>query len=218
MKNMYKSIKTKTPKIQRYKNNNIYKITLKLPSNTKIKKAQIYQKDVNSNSSKQKIPAELIYAIIDSESSFNPMARSVIPAYGLMQIVPQTAGIDSYYFLYNRKKAPTANFLYNTNKNITIGTAYLHLLYFKYLNDIKDPMSKLYCVVSAYNTGAGNVSKAFIGNTNINKAIKKINSMDSDSVYKHLLRNLPYNETRAYLKKVVDKTSGYYKLIKQNKL
>ena len=71
-----------------------------------------------------KIPQELIYAIMESESSFNPMARSNIPAYGLMQIVPRSAGIDAYNFLYKEKKLLSSRYLYNPSNNIKMGTAY----------------------------------------------------------------------------------------------
>ena len=61
------------------------------------------------------------------------MARSHIPAYGLMQIVPKTAGIDAYQYLYNKKRLLSSSYLYNSENNIEIGSAYLHILYYKYL-------------------------------------------------------------------------------------
>jgi membrane-bound lytic murein transglycosylase C len=198
----------------KYKGKFIYKANVKLPSDTTIRKAKTFKTDVIKNANKQEIPAELIYAIMHSESSFNPMARSHIPAFGLMQIVPRSAGIDSYKYLYNKKKILSSAYLYNPSRNITIGSAYLHILYYRYLKKIKNPQSRLYCAIAAYNTGAGNVAKTFIGTTNINKAAISINKMSSDQVYKKLISNLPYNETRIYLKKVNDRVSAYNKLLK----
>ena len=218
MKKMYLDMKKQKLKVVKYKGKFIYKANIKMPAQSMIRKAKIYTKDVNKSSNKEKIPAELIYAIMHSESSFNPMARSHIPAFGLMQIVPRSAGVDSYKYLYGKRKILSSSYLYNSAKNIKIGSAYLHILYYKYLRGIKDPMSKLFCTIAAYNTGAGNVAKAFIGNTNIYKASDKINSMKSDNVYKHLMRHLPYNETKGYLKKVTDRTSSYFNLIEDNKL
>jgi membrane-bound lytic murein transglycosylase C len=200
--------------VVKHKGKFIYKANIKLPAESTIRKARKFKSDVVKNSNKQQIPAQLVYAIMHSESSFNPMAKSHIPAYGLMQIVPRTAGVDSYKYLYGKKRVLRSGYLYDSSKNIRIGSAYLHILYYRYLKKIKDPQSKMYCTIAAYNTGAGNVAKAFTGKTNINKAARKINNMSSDQVYKTLMRKLPYNETKHYLKKVTNRASAYNKLLK----
>ena len=200
--------------IVKHKDKFIYKANVKIPADSMIRKAKTFKNDVIKNANSQQIPAELIYAIMHSESSFNPMARSHIPAFGLMQIVPRSAGIDSYLYLYKKRKVLSSAYLYNSSKNITIGSGYLHILYFKYLKNIKNPQSRLYCAIAAYNTGAGNVARTFIGNTNINKASLTINTMSPEQVYNKLLTNLPYQETRKYLKKVNDRVSAYNKLLK----
>lgn len=200
--------------IVKHKGKFIYKANVKMPPNSMIRKAKTFKKDVIKNANKQQIPAELIYAIMHSESSFNPMARSHIPAFGLMQIVPRSAGIDSYQYLYKKKRVLSSAYLYNASKNITIGSGYLHVLYYRYLKKIKNPQSRLYCAIAAYNTGAGNVAKTFIGNRNINRASATINKLTPQQVYNKLISNLPYNETRKYLKKVNDRVSAYNKLLK----
>jgi membrane-bound lytic murein transglycosylase C len=214
-KKMKKTLNSKKLIVVKHNGHFIYKANIKMPSNSIINKAKKFKSVVIKNSNRQKIPAELIYAIMHSESSFNPMARSHIPAFGLMQIVPRSAGVDSYMYLYKKRKVLSSSYLYSSDKNIMIGSAYLHVLYYRYLKKIKDPQSRLYCAISAYNTGAGNVAKAFIGSTNINRAAKTINKMSSDQVYKKLMRNLPYTETRHYLKKVNDRVSAYNKLLKK---
>ncbi len=211
---MKKKLKKQKLVLVKHKGKFIYKANVKMPPNSMIRKAKTFKSDVMKNSKKEKIPAELIYAIIHSESSFNPMARSHIPAFGLMQIVPRSAGIDSYQYLYKKKRLLTSSYLYDSSKNIMIGSAYLHVLYHRYLKRIKDPQSRLYCAIAAYNTGAGNVAKTFTGNTNINKAAVTINKLTPQQVYKKLISNLPYNETRKYLKKVNDRVSAYNKLLK----
>jgi len=207
-----KLIKQKLIKVK-FKNKFIYKANVKLPPNAILKKAKTYKNIVNENAKKQKLPASLIYAIMHSESSFNPMARSYVPAFGLMQIVPRSAGIDSYRYLYGKKKMLSSYYLYNSNNNIKIGSGYLHILYFNYLKKIKNPQSRLYCTIAAYNTGAGNVAKVFSGTTNINKASKDINRLNADQVYKQLMRKLPYNETKKYLLKVSKRESSYRKIV-----
>jgi len=213
-----KKLLSKKMTTKKYKGKIIYKANVKLPPNSLIKKARNYRPSVQKESKKAKVPTALVYAIMHSESSFNPMARSHIPAYGLMQIVPRSAGVDTYRHLYGKKKLLSSSYLYNPDNNILIGSNYLHILYFKYLRKIKDPQSRLYCTIAAYNTGAGNVAKAFIGNTNISKASRKINKMSSDQVYKTLMKKLPYNETKKYLVKVNDRMNGYAKLIAKGKL
>ncbi|MEA3512376.1 MAG: transglycosylase SLT domain-containing protein [Campylobacterota bacterium] len=212
--NMFTKLKKQKLVVVKHKGKFIYKANVKMPSDSTIRKAKAFKSTVMKNANKQKIPPEVIYAIMHSESSFNPMARSHIPAFGLMQIVPRSAGIDSYQYLFKKKRVLSSSYLYTSDKNIMIGSAYLHVLYYRYLKKIKDPQSRLYCAIAAYNTGAGNVAKAFIGNTNINRASSTINSMSSDKVYKTLMRKLPYNETKNYLKKVTDRVSAYNKLLK----
>lgn len=202
----------------KHKNNYIYKVNLKFPPDAMIKKAQVYKQDVNDEAIAASMNKELVYAIIHSESSFNPMARSHIPAYGLMQIVPKSAGVDTYEFLYGKKKLLSSTYLYNTKNNIKIGSTYLHILYYKYLKNIQNPQSRFYCTIASYNTGAGNVAKAFVGTNDIKKASQVINKMTPEEVYKKLMRKLPYLETRKYLQKVNDRTFVYAQLIKEEQL
>lgn len=199
-----------------FKNKNIYSIKLEMPKERILIKAKKYKNDVQYNSYKMKIEMKVIFAIMEAESSFNPMARSDIPAYGLMQIVPKSAGIDAYNFLYKEKKLLSSSYLYNSQNNIKMGTAYLHILYYKYLKKIKNPKSRLYCVIAAYNTGSGNVARAFISNKNINIAANKINTLSSDEVYDTLIKKLPYDETKKYLSKVNKKIVLYHNLLKNN--
>jgi membrane-bound lytic murein transglycosylase C len=215
---LIKKLKTTPIKVIKYNGKYIYKVNVKLPSNSIIKKAKIYKTKVYKEARVESIPPELIYAIIHSESSYNPMARSAIPAFGLMQIVPRTAGVDSYRYLYNKKRVLSSSYLYDSNNNIKIGSAYLHILYYRYLRKIKDPNSRLYCTIAAYNTGAGNVAKVFIGNTNISKASRKINMLNSDQVYKKLMKKLPYNETKKYLYKVSNRVAMYKKMLTKDNL
>ncbi len=187
-------------------------VKIKLPNNTTLKKALSVKPYVKKYAYKQKLPTELVFAIIHNESYFNPMATSHVPAYGLMQIVPKTAGYDATQYLYGKGKVLLPSFLYNGENNVNIGTAYLYLLYYRYLRKINNPTSRLYCTIAAYNTGAGNVAYAFTKTRNINKAAKVINSKKPEEVYKILIKKLPYVETKKYLKKVV-KTMDKYKAI-----
>ncbi|MBD3825134.1 MAG: DUF3393 domain-containing protein, partial [Epsilonproteobacteria bacterium] len=145
---------------QKLPHERVYKIEVPLPKDAMVKRSQLFEETVRKHAKIQKLPTPLVFAIIHTESCFNPRARSHVPAYGLMQIVPKTAGMDTYQYLYNEKKLVSANYLYDSTNNITMGSAYLHILYYNYLKEVKDPESKLYCAIAAYNTGAGNVACA----------------------------------------------------------
>ncbi len=174
-----------------------------------LQKASRYADAIGRSSRIQKIPTALIYAIMESESSFNPMAKSHIPAYGLMQIVPRSAGQDATKHLYGKAKILAPSYLYSTDNNIKVGTAYLHVLYYKYLRKVKDPQSRLYCTIAAYNTGASNVAKAFIDKKHFSKAVNHINKLTPDEVYEALVTKLPFKETRHYMKTVSGKMKKY---------
>ena len=156
---------------------------------------------VKQYAKKFNVSENLIYAIIKTESNFNQFAVSNAGAYGLMQIVPNSAGKDAYRYLKNKNIQPSASYLFNAKNNIELGTAYIKILKTKYLKEIKNSVSKEYCVISAYNTGSGNVLKTF--SSNKNKAATIINKKTPIDVYNTLRKKLPYIETRNYLKKVV---------------
>ena len=204
-----KSVSAKRSKINNVK---VYSVTVKLPRDSMQKRSKVYLEQVQQNAKRWELPMPLIFAIMHTESNFNPMAKSHIPAYGLMQLVPWSGAQDSYNFVYKKKKKPSASYLYNAENNIELGSAYLHLQYYKYMKKIKDPTSRLYCTIAAYNTGAGNVAYAWLGNHNIYKAAELINRKTPQQVYDHLIAHLKYDEARHYLKKVNQKMDQYHKL------
>lgn len=199
-----------TAKINKAKkeDHKVMSVTLTIPPKLK-NKAQRFEKRVRAVADKEKLSPALVFAVMEAESHFNPLAKSHIPAFGLMQIVPTSAGKDATAYLFGKQKVLSPSYLYNSDNNIEIGGAYLYLLYYKYLKAIKDPQSRLYCAIAAYNTGAGNVARAFTGSTNIRKASKEINRMTPEQVFEHLKKNLPYEETQRYIVKVTSKMERY---------
>ncbi|MBV1881217.1 MAG: transglycosylase SLT domain-containing protein [Pseudomonadales bacterium] len=173
------------------------------------RQARMIENDVNKFSANSNLDASLVYAIIETESAFNPMARSPIPAYGLMQIVPTSAGQDATAQLFGKAKILSPSYLYSSDKNIEVGATYLNILFYRYLKGIRNEESRLYCTIAAYNTGAGNVAKAFTGKRRIKPALSKINALTPQQVYDHLVENLPYEETRKYLAKVRKRMPNY---------
>jgi membrane-bound lytic murein transglycosylase C len=150
-----------------------------------------------------------LYAVIETESAFDPMATSWVPAYGLMQIVPESAGMDVTEELFGEARILSPSYLYIPENNILIGSTYLNLLKTRYLSGIKNRQSRLYCSVAAYNTGPHNVAKAFTGKRQIDDAIRDINGMTPEQVYNTLSADLPYDETKKYLEKVIRRIDKY---------
>jgi membrane-bound lytic murein transglycosylase C len=192
----------------------IVKYKVKLPKNSLAERAKNYTDFAEAESQRFDIPVALIMAIMHSESSFDPHAKSPVPAYGLMQIVPRSAGHDVNKLVRHIDKPMQEKELYIPDVNVETGSAYLNILDKRYLKSIKDPVSRLYCTIAAYNTGAGNVAKVFNkkghGNTrNINKAAKVINTLSAQQVYDALMKKLPYDETKHYLQKVSSRIALY---------
>lgn len=165
-------------------------------------RARKYADYVVEMSNRFNISRNLIYAIMKVESDFNPFAVSSAKAIGLMQVVPATAGSDTYEYLNNRKGTPSTKKLFVPRTNILYGTTYLHLLETRYLSAIADPLSREYCIISAYNGGAGTVLRTF--DSNRQKAANEINQLPPGEVYKILRTKVPYKETRRYLGKVLE--------------
>ncbi|MCR9097126.1 MAG: transglycosylase SLT domain-containing protein [bacterium] len=172
-------------------------------------RARVYLDLVDRYARARRLDPALVFAIIETESAFNPLARSSAPAYGLMQIVPRSAGLDASAVLYGRPRLLAPSYLFDAERNIRIGAIYLDIVLNRYLAGIRDPRSRLYCAIAAYNTGAGNVFRAFTGRTRPKAAFREINALSPEDVYRRLVWQLPYAETRRYLTNVVQRMDKY---------
>ncbi len=172
-------------------------------------RAERFRPLVTEYSRKYDVYAPLVYAIMQSESSFNPRARSRVPAYGLMQLVPRSGARDAYRYVHKQDKLVSGTYLYNARNNIELGTAFLHILDKRYFRRVDNATNRMLCSVAAYNTGAGNVCRAFGAGTSLSRAAPIINSMTPKQVYAKLCRDLPYAETRNYMIKVTDRMPLY---------
>jgi membrane-bound lytic murein transglycosylase C len=189
-----------------------------VPEHLRIR-AQRFAHSVEHYSQLQDIPAALIYAIIETESAFNPRAKSPIPAFGLMQLVPERAARDAFKFLHSQDRVVKERYLYVADKNIELGAAYLHILYHRYFKGIKDPLSRQWATIAAYNAGPRNVIKAVSGKYSKRKyassyfwkqkALKMINKMNAKQLYSYLRKRMPAGETRRYIKKVRGRMGKY---------
>jgi len=163
--------------------------------------AQQYLPFVSKAAQRYNLDEALIFALIETESSFNPFAVSRSHAYGLMQVMPNTAGRDYFQRIKKNDHKPSRQYLFNANNNIEVGSGYLSILRDIYLRGISDPLSQEFCMIAAYNGGAGQLLRSF--DSNKKKAIAKINRMSSAQVYQYIINKHPKLESRNYLKKVM---------------
>ena len=101
--------------------------------------AEMFEELVREHSQRQSLRPELVRAVIQVESGFNPSATSPKGAMGLMQLMPQTA-----------RSLGVTN-AYDPEENVRGGTVYLRQLLDKYGNE--------QLALAAYNAGPGAVDK-----------------------------------------------------------
>jgi len=199
----------------------VYETRLHLVPDHIRKRAARFQPAVDRNAARQQISPALIFAVIETESYFNPNARSPAPAFGLMQLVPTSGARDAYRYLYNKDKLVSDTYLYNPDNNIELGAAYLNRLYYRDFRDISSAESRKWATIAGYNTGAGNVFSTFAGKYSRSRfgsydnwkkaALREINSRSPEQVYRFMRTNLPFRETRDYIAKVRGRIDKYGK-------
>ena len=182
-------------------------VTMNMVVNLPQKQAEKYRALVLRYADQYKMSPSLVFAIIRTESNFNPYAVSSVPAYGLMQLVPTSGGREAYRRAKGEDVAPTRDYLFDPQNNVELGTAYLNVLMFKQLEEVANEISREYCVIAAYNTGPGNVLRTF--SKNRTTAVQQINGLQPSALYDKLRSNLPYQETRNYLEKVTTYRKSY---------
>ena len=143
---------------------------------------QQYTQLVETYAAKYNLQPAFVCAIILNESSFRPTAESGIGARGLMQLMEGTASWINSEYLH----LPDYSFqkLWDPEVNIMFGCWYL-----RYLSSLfnGDPV----LVASAYHAGQGNV-KLWLAN--------RAYSGDGVSL---AVENIPTDDTRSYVRKVV---------------
>jgi len=179
--------------------------TIPLPKNIIRRRAERFRDLVLAHANANKVEPALVFAVIHAESSFLPLSMSPPPAgaIGLMQVVPDSAGLDVTKRLEGSERMLSKEELQDPVTNVKVGTTFLNILYYGYLKGVEDPVSRTYCTIAAYNTGHGNVARAFTGERKMRPAFSKINRLEPTEVFNELVVALPYDETRRYLQRVV---------------
>jgi len=180
-------------------------VTLPMVKNFEAKGAEHFRASVEKYSTQYHVSPSLVLAIMRTESNFNPFAVSGAPAYGLMQLVPSSGGRAALKRVQGVDQMPTPDLLFDPERNIELGAAYLGILSDNEFQAVNNPSSRDYCVIAAYNTGPRNVTRTFAKDRN--EAFNSINSLEPPALFDRLRTGLPSEETRQYIVKV----TGYRK-------
>jgi len=150
-----------------------------------------YSDIVEKNSEKFGLDKYLVYSVIRTESKFKEAAVSDAGAKGLMQLMDETAKEcnEKGGFGYN-----IPDEILDPEVNITLGCYYLKKLIDTYYGDIS-------LAITAYNGGTGNVGKW----------LKDSELSDGDGG----LLDIPFEETKGYLDKVLATYDKYKEIYKE---
>ena len=139
------------------------------------------------------IPPEVIFAVIKTESGFDPNARSSAGALGLMQMMPSTFEWLTGEEHLNENLITLK--LFDPDVSIRYGTYYLSYLKNKFFTTDEVDWDIIF---AAYNGGEGNVAKWLSAPECIDENGKLV--------------NIPFPETRSYVSKVNKALDTYKEL------
>lgn len=145
-----------------------------------------YQEIVSVKAEEFGVDENLVYSVMKAESKFKEEATSTAGAMGLMQITEETFEWMNDKFAGGTRE----NSLYAPETNIWTGTALLSVLL--------DEFHNIETALAAYNAGIGNVSGWL-----------QDSKYSDDGV---TLKEIPFGETRIYVKKVMKNLEIYNKL------
>ncbi len=173
-----------------------------LPAHSRIR-AMRYEPLVARYASVYDVPPALALAIMQTESAFNPRAVSSAGAFGLMQIVPETGGMDASRRVYGRSRRLSREKLFDPEVNIEMGIAYLSTLQDTFESQTSDPMKLQMLVVASYNCGPQRVLRILGG--------RDVTQMRRAELRRLLDGRVPA-ETRGYLAKVTARVPQFRSL------
>lgn len=186
-------------------------VKIMMVKNFEARGSERYQASVDKYAAQYHVSPTLVLAIIRTESNFNPFAVSSVPAYGLMQLVPTSGGREAYKKVQGMDQTPTAEYLFDPEHSIELGTAYLSVLDSVEFKGIDNQEARDFCVIAAYNTGPRNVTRIFASDKK--QALAGMNRMEPPALFDKLRTGLPYEETRQYVVRVDGYRSDYRKQI-----
>jgi soluble lytic murein transglycosylase len=141
--------------------------------------------DINRYADEYQLDPGHVLAVIRTESAFNKDARSGAGARGLMQLMPATGRITARQ---HRIPLPGSSHLYEPDRNIRIGSAYL-----KQVMDQYD--SNVVLASAAYNAGPHRVARWL--------------PEQEKQPAENWIAAIPFDETRKYVQRILAYTAIY---------
>lgn len=117
---------------------------------------QRYARYIDHYAKQYEVDPDLVAAVIEVESYYNPNAQSPVGAIGLMQLMPDSGGREAVRIVTGVDRKPTIRELKTPGLNIQLGTAYLKYL-LDYYSYVEDGTARMMLALAAYNWGMGNV-------------------------------------------------------------
>ena len=167
-------------------------------------RAQLYKDDVATHAKRHGLDPRLLFAIIHTESYFNPLAQTPAPAYGLMLLIPRGPARDAYNYLYKNDIVLDDNYLQDPAHNVELGAAYLHLLRRQLVPNMEEGDKKNFLVACAYTWGMDKTRDQILKQA-------RIQDLTSTQVFTLLNQKTP-ETTRAYLSRIKDRIAMYESL------
>jgi soluble lytic murein transglycosylase len=154
-------------------------------SNIALRFPLAYRDNILQAASSQQLDPAWEFALIRQESLFTANARSGAGALGLMQLLPSTAALiaNKYHIGF------TPDSLFNAEINLTIGSVYLRRMTTLFTGN-------MVLATAAYNAGPAHVEKWL-----------PKSSIPADV----WIENIPFHETRDYVKNIMASTTYYEK-------
>jgi len=176
-----------------------------VPEHIRIR-ARRYKSVVDAQAHKDGLPPQLLFAVIHTESSFNPLAESPAGAYGLMQLIPRYAAKEAWEELHHESRLVSETELLDPDLNIELGSTYLRLLRSRYFGRVEDPEKNLFLSIMGYNWGPTSVTKKLLSDP-------RLAALDAQALMEQVTHGdassaIP-QETRDYLPRVAKRMSLY---------
>lgn len=147
-----------------------------------------YQSLIDTVCEEKGLDPALVYAVVRTESSFNPRAQSNVGAKGLMQLMPDA--FDWVRMRQGRSLIEDKDALYDPELNVDCGTEMLRMFL--------DEFGTVENALCAYHAGRGSL-KSWLADP----------EYSPDGIH---VETIPFADTRAYVKKVCKSMEIYRRL------